>query len=343
MRRSGRDAPLVCVVVLNWNSLDGTLACLRALAATRYPNMRTIVVDNGSSDDAVAPLADLPGIDLVRNAANLGFTGGANVGIERAVALGAAYVWLLNSDAATAPDVLGKLVDAAEADPAIGLVSPVFHDPESPDVPEFCLGLFDPVARYATQTNSPAQATAWQRDHPSQVILLGTALLIRRELIDQIGGLDPGFFAYVEDVDYSLRAIAAGYRNVAVPDAVVLHKFKQPVAHPDSVPAYLHYYMSRNYLLLWKKLARPRLLRKAMLWFLRQRLLQIERMTVGSPATEAVLAGLWDGMCGVAGPYDPTRRAPPLMRWALGRHAGVWLNLLDGRLPFAAREGPNPR
>ena len=86
-------------------------------------------------------------------------------------------------------------------------------------------------------------------------MLLGTALLIRRSLIETIGLMDDRFFAYVEDIDYSLRSTAAGFRNVEVPDAIVWHRFKRPVENPSGVPPYLHYYISRNYLLLWRKLS----------------------------------------------------------------------------------------
>lgn len=326
--------PLVCVVVLNWNSPAQTIECLKALAASDYPNMRTIVVDNGSAEPNVAPLIGFPGIELVRNPVNLGFTGGVNVGIEHAMARGADYVWLLNSDAEVAPSVLGQLVHAAESDPKVGLVSPVFHDPDAPETPEFCLGLFDPVSRYATQTADPAQAALWQRDHPDRVVLLGTALLVRGALIGRIGGLDAGFFAYVEDVDYGLRTVAAGFRAIAVPDAVVLHKFKEPMNRPGSVPPYLHYFMSRNYLLLWRKLPGGRIFDRAGLWFFRQRLLQISRMENDRDAIDAVLAGIWDGLRGMTGPYDRTRQPPRLLRSIFGRHATFWLCLLDRRLPL---------
>jgi GT2 family glycosyltransferase len=337
MDAAARSAPFVCAVVINWNNLDGTLACLRALKHTTYQNLGIVVVDNGSRAEDRAALADLPDIELALNAENLGFTGGVNTGIDRAMARGADYVWLLNNDATAASDVLDKLVAAAEADPGIGLVSPVFHDPDAPDRAEFCLGLFDPLSRTIHQTTDPEQAMVWQRDHQAQVVLLGTALLLRRALIERIGGLDTTFFAYVEDVDYSLRSTSAGFRNVAVPDAIVLHKFKEPVARPGSVPAYLHYFMSRNYLLLWRKMPGPRLLRRSTLWFLRQRLTQIERMPGAMAAIDALLAGLWDGVRGVGGRYDPTRRAPAVLRRWVGRHPGFWLNVIDGRWPFAAR------
>jgi GT2 family glycosyltransferase len=327
-------APMVAIVVLNWNDAASTLACLEALRSLDYPNYGTIVVDNGSIDDSVRRLRGRDGIELVTNPVNLGYTGGVNVGIGRAMAGGADYVWLLNSDATTRPDVLSRLVAVAEADATIGLVSPVFHDPDQPNRVAFCVGRFDPVTRRATETTDPLTALGWQQDDPGRVVVLGTALLISRRLIERIGVLDPAFFAYVEDVDYCLRAHAAGFRAVAVPDAVVFHKFKQPVTDPASVPAYLHYFMTRNYLLLWRKLPRPMFLRKAMMWFLHQRLTQITRMRQVPAGIDAVLAGLWDGIRGIGGPYRPDHRAPWLLRALVGRHPDFWLGLLDGRNPM---------
>jgi hypothetical protein len=92
--------------------------------------------------------------------------------------------------------------------------------------------------------------------------------------------------------------------------------------------------MSRNYILLWKKQPGPALLRKAAVWFLRQRLTQIERMPGQPAAVDALLAGLWDGMLGVCGPYRPTRRMPWPLRSLLRRYPAAWIRLLDGRLPF---------
>ena len=326
--------PRVAIVILNWNDTPATLACLDALRATGYANYTTIVVDNGSTDGSVDRLRGIAAIDLITNPTNLGYTGGVNAGIGRAMAAGADYVWLLNSDATTQPDVLARLVATAESDERIGLVSPVFCDPDDPSAMEFCLGRFDPAARQASQTADAPTAAAWQRDDPAGVVLLGTALLIRRRVIETIGMLDPDFFAYVEDVDYCLRAHAAGFLAVAEPAAVVGHKFKQPIENPAGVPPYLHYFITRNYLLLWRKLPPPVLWRKATLWFLHQRLSQIQRMPGIPSAIDAVLAGLWDGVRGVGGPYRPNRKAPWPLRLAFGRFPGFWLALIDGRNPF---------
>lgn len=89
----------VTVVVLNWNRWPDTLDCLASLQYQDYPNFNVLVVDNDSTDDSVEQIrAAMPEIELLQSGANLGFGGGCNVGIRRALADGADYVWLINSD-----------------------------------------------------------------------------------------------------------------------------------------------------------------------------------------------------------------------------------------------------
>ena len=330
--------PLVATVVLNWQRPEETLACVQALRDTDYPNQRILVVDNSAGASGIGTLlAGLP-VEVIRNPKNLGFTGGVNVGLHRAVADGADYVWLFNSDALPAADTLGRLVAAAEADPAIGLISPVIHDPAARDVPLFCLARYEPRSLIASQTASEEEARQWLRERPDEIVLPGTALLVRRAVVTAIGGLDARFFAYVEDVDYSLRCHAAGFRVVPCFGAVIWHRFREPTTRPSDTPPYLYYFMTRNSLLLWRK-RRRRLASKAMLWFLHERLRQIDRMPQQPAAIDALLAGLWDGLRGIGGPHDPASRAPWWLRRTLGRHPRLFLDLLDRKLP-AARQPP---
>ena len=247
--------PFVAVVIVHWKDIEATRACLRSLKATRYANLSIILVDNGSGNQ-ISALGLEPGdCTLLSNPTNLGFTGGVNTGIKFAVAKDFDYVWLLNTDATVGPDVLGRLVDIAERDSRIGLVSPIFHNPDHPDQAEFRLARFDTRSRTTAQTADPIVAEDWRAHYDTTLIAIGTALLIRRAVLDAIGVLDDQFYAYVEDVDYSLRAAAAGFRVVTAPDIVVYHAFKRPIDDPGGVPPYLHYLITRNYPLLWRKLA----------------------------------------------------------------------------------------
>jgi GT2 family glycosyltransferase len=327
--------PPVAIVLLNWNDAHQTLECLKALRYLDYGNARRVVVDNGSTADALQPMMARQDIELLRNEVNLGFAGGVNTGLRHAFAAGADYAWLLNTDALPAPDALRKLVTMAEAEPSLGLLSPVLHDHGERQKPNACFGLFDRRSLGTTQTENPDQARRWLAEQPYNIIAFGTALLVRRQLFETIGGFDESLFAYAEDVDYCLRCTEAGFRAGFCFDAVVWHSFRDPVGDPAASPPYLHYYMSRNYLLLWRKLSGPRLLfARAGLWLLRHRLVLIERMHASQPGVDAVLAGLWDGLLGRGGAYDPARRAPWWLRLTLGRHPHAFLRLLDARLPI---------
>src|SRR5690606_10998851 len=124
-----RMAPRVCIVMLNWRCVEDTLRCLESLRNLRYPAYRVMVVDNGSGDDSVVRIAEqFPEVDLVETGANLGFSGGCNVGIRRALEQGADYIWLLNSDTRVDPNALTAMVELAETSPRLGAVGSVICD-----------------------------------------------------------------------------------------------------------------------------------------------------------------------------------------------------------------------
>src|SRR3990172_8183916 len=109
------DAPAVSTIVLNWNGLADTRECMGSLRKVDYPANRVIVVDNGSeADEATILEQQFAGfVEVIRNPANLGFAGGMNVGIRRALEAGAEYVLLLNNDVTVDGRFLGGLVKDA--------------------------------------------------------------------------------------------------------------------------------------------------------------------------------------------------------------------------------------
>lgn len=116
--------PMVLAITLNWRQAETTLACVRALQAMAYPNLRILVIDNGSEDGSAARLAaELPPeARLLALPENLGFAAGNNVGLREAIAQAFDFALLVNNDAFAAPDMLARLL--AETAPDVGLVSP---------------------------------------------------------------------------------------------------------------------------------------------------------------------------------------------------------------------------
>lgn len=305
-------SPFVAAVVLNWNKARESADCVRALHGQTHPNLRVIVVDNGSPEDSLGPLQnlDLPFL-LLRNGANLGFTGGVNAGMERALAEGADFIWLVNNDAVPAPDALELMLRAFEADAGIGLASPTIRNGDAGDAVEFCGGLWDAGVFHAT--DDAATYERWRETRPGQIWLVGTALLLRRELVEAVGPFDDRFFAYWEDNDYSVRSIRAGYRNVVVPGAVVRHWSGNPKADPGAKPPHYHYYMARNEIMFLRKHVPLRKSLKLMAWAISRQSKRMKRLHAFPGSVDAILRGLCDGLRGRGGAYHPGRSLSPVI------------------------------
>ncbi|MEJ2557919.1 MAG: glycosyltransferase family 2 protein [Anaerolineae bacterium] len=218
--------PRAAVIVLNWNGGRDTLDCLASLRRLDYPCCEVVVVDNGSTDGSTQAIREsFPEVWVIETGANLGFTGGNNVGIRHALDREADYVLLLNHDTEVASDSLTQLVRAAEAaiDPQRGQAQMVgIDEPDS--------------GRYGST--------------PREVdFVSGCALLVRSSVLEQVGLLDERFFAYYEEVEWCIRARRAGYHILSVPEAKVWHKISPGRRAASPV---VHYYMTRNRLLLLK-------------------------------------------------------------------------------------------
>jgi GT2 family glycosyltransferase len=209
--------PVVCVVV-NWNGWRDTLPCLESLARQDYPALHVIVVDNASTDDSVERIrADCPWVELLESGANRGFAAGCNIGIVVARNRGAEFIWLLNNDTVAPPNTLSQLVASAAA-PRTGMVGTVLrylHRPEQ--IQAWGGGIVRRWLGYTQHFYAPSPLG-------QESFLTLASALIRREVFDSVGLLDEGYFMYFEDVDFSLRARAAGWQLTVAPGTAVLHK-----------------------------------------------------------------------------------------------------------------------
>ena len=214
----------VHAVVVNWNGAGETLGCLESLAALRPPLAAVHVVDNASSDDSVSRiLAAHPEVRMHQNARNEGFAGGVNPGIRSALESGAAWVLLMNNDARCEPDAVARLLAAARERPDAGLLGGKIYRDRARRVLWSCgvrLGWGPNLGRL----RGFDQIDDGRFDRAGIVdSLTGCGLLVRRAVFERIGVLDEGYFAYVEDADFALRAREAGFRCVYEPAAVFEH------------------------------------------------------------------------------------------------------------------------
>jgi GT2 family glycosyltransferase len=219
------SSPLVYVVILTWNHLEDTLACLETVQRLTYPCYRLLVVDNASTDGTPAAIAArFPAVEVIVNAANLGYAAGNNVGLQRALEAGADYVLLLNNDTLAAPDMLDELVAAALADPQAGLLSPKMYYADHPDRLWYAGARLQPLTLAAVHTHRGESDIAGLQTPQAVDYVFGCAMLIQRAVLEEVGLFDPGYFMYYEDADFCLHVRAAGYRLLYVPRARLWHR-----------------------------------------------------------------------------------------------------------------------
>jgi GT2 family glycosyltransferase len=208
----------VYIIVVNWNRPQLTLDCLRSLRTLDYRSYKTVVVDNGSSDDSVARIRSaFPETKVIATGKNLGFGGGNNRGIRFALENGANYVWLLNNDTIVQPNTLTKLLERACESPSIGAVGSVLCYSIDPERIQAWGGgdvnfLFGRTDHFHAPTNLGPSA-----------FLTAASLLVRADAIQKVDGFDERYFLYWEDVDLCYRIRKAGYELAVAPDAKLVH------------------------------------------------------------------------------------------------------------------------
>jgi len=216
--------PLVYIIILTWNQWDMTLECLTSILQVTYPNYKVVVVDNGSTDGTVESIKKhFPQVEVIVNSSNLGFAAGSNVGIKYALDKKADYVLLLNNDTLVAPDCIDNLVVQAYTLPDAGILTPkIVYAGKNAQI--WSAGSRCHPLTLDAMSVSQCRSHKLQDCEPRLVdYIFGTAMLIRREVVERIGLFDESFFMYYEDMDFCLRARAAGYKLYYVPTAIVQH------------------------------------------------------------------------------------------------------------------------
>jgi GT2 family glycosyltransferase len=253
------DGPHVAVVILSWNDRDHTLGCLASVARSRYGGRITaVVVDNASSDDTVeAVRGQHPEAELLALPANLGFSEGNNRGLVRALELGVDYAMLVNNDVTVEPEMVAELVAQAKRSPDAGALCPLMHYADRPDTIWYAGATFDAEAGYDARQIGYGERDMGQYSGSVREITraTGAAMLVPRRVLEEVGPLERDLFLYVEDIEWSLRILEAGYRIYLVPRARALHAVSMATGGDEHSPA-TAYYLARNTLEVCARYAR---------------------------------------------------------------------------------------
>lgn len=232
-------------IVVSYNSAAELPACLDSLARQSGVDLRVLVVDNASSDDSAAVAGRAgPPVRVIRNSENRGFGRANNQGFESEP--GAAFYALVNPDTVLPPTVLAACLEALGDRPRAAIVGPRLVAPDGATQPS-ChafLGLRNlfgetlGVQRIAPglRSFSSLHMPWFRHDRVAEVDWIqGAFLVVRGDAVRAVGGFDPDFFMYGEEMDWCLRLRRAGWSAVFLPEPAVVHvggASSAPVAGP---------------------------------------------------------------------------------------------------------------
>jgi N-acetylglucosaminyl-diphospho-decaprenol L-rhamnosyltransferase len=249
---------IVVVTYSPGETLDAFLDTLEKATTRPYG---VVLADNGSTDGAPERATGRPGVTLLRTGANLGYGRAANL----AVPLSAGeWVVVANPDLRWEPGALDALVEATQRWPRAGVLGPAILSPDGTlypsarELPSLGRGIGHALCGWWWPSNPWTAAYRRERGADSRLVervagwLSGSCLLLRREAFDAVGGFDPAYFMYFEDLDLCERIGGAGWQSVYVPGAVVTHEggastSRDPRAMADAHHASAWRYLSRRY------------------------------------------------------------------------------------------------
>jgi len=218
--RRVESAPAVSAVVLAYREEPWLERSVHALVDSKGIDVEVVLVDNGCTDGAVDRLAPVPDVTVVRPGENLGFSGGCNAG---AAAASGEFLALVNGDLVVEPDALAQLVAYAQksevgvAQPSIRLSSdPSRLNSDGNEVHFLGFSWCGSFGEPASKRTAPRPITS----------AMGAAMVMRRDLWEELGGFEPRYFAYHEDVELCRRCWHRGLELVNVPGAVAVHRYE---------------------------------------------------------------------------------------------------------------------
>lgn len=247
--------PEVIVVILTWNRKNDLLECIESVLNMTYSNFDIVVVDNNSHDGSADAVAErFPDIALIRNDKNYGAIEGKNIGLEKAVEMGAEFVFALDNDLIADPECLSELVQVFRDEPEAGIVAAKIYDLDQPDV-ILAAGTKIDYTQNIVRQYGKGEKDIGQHETITEVHAVGAGhMLVKREVFLKVGYLDTLFLGYgYEDVDFGVQTWKAGFKVLYCPKAKVWHRPHSGIGNYSFRKKYLE---ARNAVYFMKKHAK---------------------------------------------------------------------------------------
>ncbi len=253
--------PCVYVLILNWNGKELMIDSLSSYLENDYPNFKMVMIDNGSTDDSVEYVKrNFPGVIILQNAKNLGYSGGFNVGLDYAFNRNNAdYVLISNNDVKADKKVISELIKVAETDEKIGFVTGKVYYYDHPSILQTVGKKNDPVRWNGGDIGVREEDKGQYNEISERDFADDIFTLVRRNLYKEIGGYDTTFFLQCEEYDWQAKAKKKGYRIMFTPFAKIWHKDSMTLGKTSSLKAY---YNARNPMLVILKHKSPDFFRR---------------------------------------------------------------------------------
>lgn len=235
--------PPVAIVVIQFNRFDEVKQCLESIFEQDYKNFHLIVIDNASTDHSLEFLKAQyhDKATIIENSQNMGYTGGVNIGVAKALELGCKYLYLLNNDMVLKKDTLTQLVLFAENYPSGAAFGSVVYETDKDNYLWSAGGKINSWTCTTSHMKLKKNQTKAFADY-----IPGTSVLYRLNVLEQLKGFDDRFFLYWEDVDIGHRIQQHHFQNVVVYNSIAYHKCGASHGRYNAVTTY---YPIRNQLL----------------------------------------------------------------------------------------------
>jgi GT2 family glycosyltransferase len=242
-----RKPPLISIITVDYNGHDMTLELLQSIDNQSYKNIELFVVDNASRAEYSAFYSKhYPSVFYIRSDKNLGFAGGNNLAVKQAKG---DFLFFINNDAEITEGCLQKLVALFEQNPNLGIVSPLllYHNESKNRGNDLIQYAGTTRVHPITARNRTIGEKEWDTGQYTEAkptaYAHGAAMMVKREIIENIGTMFEDFFLYYEELDWCERIRKAGYDIYIEPNARVYHKESASVQKISGLKAY---YLNRN-------------------------------------------------------------------------------------------------
>ncbi len=243
----------VAIIIVNWKKYDITSSCIESILNSTNSNFKIILVDNESDNKKVKKFKYRNEIKIIQNKKNEGFSKANNIGIDYALKNNYDYTILINNDTVVKKNLIEVLLKTAQAK-NFSVLQPLILKYNGKEIwnaggrINYFFGNFITRKKVVNSLNSSHELIEW---------LTGCCCLFKTNIFKEIGKLDESFFAYYEDVDFSLRLKKHGYEIGFTSKTHVYHyeSFSSISNNPKGgkLSPYIHYLNIRNHILILKK------------------------------------------------------------------------------------------